>query len=123
MRWWRRGRNARPGGPIIDKVILEEAGEGRHRCLRRDALLQFARLFIDKAQENVIAAQRLTDVAYARMLCFHPGVDYGLERGHIIPALRAIKAFEPVHVAYPFGIEADRTLHSAVVDQSDPVQM
>src|SRR5579871_2602229 len=102
MRWRRRGRYARPGGPVIDKVVLEEAGESSHRCLCRDALLQFARLFIDKAQENVVAAQRLTDVAYARMLRFHPGIDDSLQRGHIIPALRAIKALEPVHVAYPF---------------------
>ena len=104
----RRGRgNARSCWPIIDEVILKETWHGRHGCLRRDALLQFARLFIDKAQENVITAQRLTDVAYARLLCFHPGVDYDLERGHIIPALRAIKAFEPVHLAFPFAIETE----------------
>jgi hypothetical protein len=98
MRWRGGGGNARTGWPVIDEVVLEEAGHGRHCCLRRDALLQFARLFINKAQENVIAAQRLTDVAYAWLLCFHPGINDGLKRGHVIPALRAIKALEPVHV-------------------------
>lgn|SRR5581483_740752 len=107
MRWRRGRRNARPGGPVIDEVILKKARHSRHGCLRRDALLQFARLFIDKAQENVITAQRLADMAYARLLCFHPGIDYDFERGHIIPALRAIKAFEPVHLAYPFGNETE----------------
>src|ERR1700676_2398334 len=68
MRWRRCGGNARPGWPVIDEVVLEEAGHGRHCCLRRDALLQFARLFINKAQENVIAAQRLTDMTYTRLL-------------------------------------------------------
>ncbi len=66
---WRRGRwNTRSCWPIIDEVVLEEAGDAHHRRLRCYALLQFARFFIDKAQENVIAAQVLTDVTYARML-------------------------------------------------------
>jgi hypothetical protein len=41
VRWRRGGGNARPCWPVIDEVVFEEAGNGCHRCLRRDALLQF----------------------------------------------------------------------------------
>src|SRR6266567_779989 len=56
------------------------------------------------------STQTLAHMTNARMLLFHPGIDYRLKRGHAISALSAIKALEPVHASYPFGFEIELVL-------------
>lgn len=93
----RRGRNTRIGGAFFNEVVVKNTRR-RIGCLRLhgDALLQRARIFVDKTQQDMLAAHTLAQQADPWMLLFHPGIHDRFESGHAIAAFGAIKAFEPV---------------------------
>src|SRR5579884_2470518 len=64
-------------------------------------MFQFPRVLIDETKQDVIGANALTHMANTWMFLFHPGVDHGFQRCHIIIALCTIKAFKPVHLTSP----------------------
>src|SRR6266849_6084109 len=46
----------------------------------------------------MLSAHALTDITNAWAFSLHPGIDHRLQCRHIISALSAIKAFEPIHL-------------------------
>jgi hypothetical protein len=48
----------------------------------------------------MLTTYALTYMTNAWVFQLHPGVDDSLQRGHAIPTLCTIKAFEPVHLDF-----------------------
>lgn len=100
MHRWRCGRNPWTGRSLFTIFIIKKAGKStRNTCLRvsGNTLFEFARVLIHKTKQYMVAAHALTYMPNAWMFPFHPDIDHCLKRGHAIPTLCAIKAFEPVH--------------------------
>src|SRR5581483_2032425 len=95
----RRGRrgNATTSRLIIDKIFLKIPGHGRGLRLNGETLFHFARLFIDKAEQDMVSSHALAHMTNARMFGLHPGVDQLLQRVHTVATASAIKAFKFVH--------------------------
>lgn len=94
----RRRRNAWIRGTFFRKFIVKESGQRASRLgLHDNSLLKFSCLLIDKTEQDMFTAHALAHVANAWVVRLHPGIDHRLQRGHTVPTLCAIKAFEPVH--------------------------
>jgi hypothetical protein len=101
MHWWRRSRDVWAGRTLFGIIIVEDPGEATGNTslhMRRSPLLQFSRILINKAEQYMVIPYALAHMTNTRMFPLHPGVDYGFQRGHVIAALCAIKAFKPIHL-------------------------
>src|SRR5689334_23339212 len=78
-----------------------------------NALLQFARILVDKGQQDMVAAHTLAHMPNAWTFPLHPGVDRSLKRSHTVTTLSAIKAFKPIHQVILSASKRTSVLHHA----------